>query len=98
MPFVTQVAIGKREVLSIFGGDYDTPDGTCLRDYIHVTDLAKAHVSAIEYNRKNHNKVIPINLGTGNGSSVLEIVNTFEKVTKIKINFKISWVTVGNCT
>ena len=90
LPFVTQVAIGKREVLSVFGDDYDTPDGTCLRDYIHVIDLAKAHVSAIEYNRKNHNKVIPINLGTGNGSSVLEIINTFEKVSKIKINYKIN--------
>jgi UDP-glucose 4-epimerase len=90
LPFVTQVAIGKREVLSVFGDDYDTPDGTCLRDYIHVIDLAKAHVSAVEYNRGNHNTVIPINLGTGNGSSVLEIINTFEKVSKIKINYKIN--------
>jgi len=90
LPIVTQVAIGKRDVLSVFGDDYDTPDGTCLRDYIHVIDLAKAHVSAVEYNRGNHNTVIPINLGTGNGSSVLEIINTFEKVSKIKINYKIN--------
>lgn len=85
MPYVAQVAVGRREKLTIFGNDYDTPDGTCRRDYIHVTDLAKGHVKAIEYVLK-HDGVEVFNLGTGTPYSVTEIVSTFEKVNNIKIN------------
>lgn len=91
VPFVTQTAIGIREQLSVFGGDYNTPDGTAIRDYIHVVDLAKAHVVAvdrmIEENQKK--KVEIFNLGTGNGFSVLEVVNSFEKVSGEKLNYTI---------
>lgn len=91
IPFVTQTAAGIREQLSIFGEDYNTPDGTAIRDYIHVVDLAKAHVIAIErlLNQKNKSNYEYFNLGTGKGSSVLEVVNTFEKVNKVKLNYKI---------
>lgn len=85
MPYVSQVAVGRRERLTIFGNDYDTPDGTCRRDYIHVVDLAKGHVKAIEYVLKNIGTEI-FNLGTGTPYSVTEIVDTFEKVNDIKIN------------
>lgn len=85
MPYVAQVAVGRREKLTIFGNDYDTPDGTCRRDYIHVTDLAKGHVKAIEYVLE-HDGVEVFNLGTGTPYSVTEIVSTFEKVNDIKIN------------
>ncbi|MDO4426899.1 MAG: UDP-glucose 4-epimerase GalE [Moraxella sp.] len=86
MPYISQVAVGKLEKLSVFGNDYDTVDGTGVRDYIHVVDLAKGHLKALEYlvNCDNENKVIgfePINLGTGNGTSVLELVNAFIKNT-----------------
>ncbi len=85
MPYVSQVAVGKRECLTIFGNDYPTPDGTCTRDYIHVVDLAIGHVKAIDYILKN--KCVEIfNLGTGVPYSVTEIVNTFEKVNGIKVN------------
>ncbi|MEA3505146.1 MAG: UDP-glucose 4-epimerase GalE [Bacteroidota bacterium] len=91
IPFLTQTAIGIREQLSVFGDDYNTPDGTAIRDYIHVVDLAKAHVIAV--NRmvnKNSKKDFEIfNLGTGKGSSVLEVINSFEKVTGEKLNYKI---------
>lgn len=85
MPYVTQVAVGKRECLTIFGNDYPTPDGTCTRDYIHVVDLAKGHVKAIDYILENHCMEI-FNLGTGTPYSVTEIVETFERVNNVKIN------------
>ena len=91
MPFVTQTAAGIREQLVVFGNDYDTPDGTCIRDYIHVTDLAKAHVKSCErllnYALKDNYEVF--NIGTGNGISVLEIIKAFEKYNNIKLNYTI---------
>lgn len=87
MPYITQVAIGKREILNIFGNDYNTHDGTGVRDYIHVVDLAKGHLCAL--NRIKENKGLDIyNLGTGIGYSVLDIVNTFQKVNNIKIPYR----------
>lgn len=88
MPYVSQVAVGKREKLTVFGGDYDTPDGTCRRDFIHVVDLAKAHLKAVEY-AVNHKGVEIFNIGTGTPYSVLDIIKTFEKVNGIKINYEI---------
>ncbi|MCX5773223.1 MAG: UDP-glucose 4-epimerase GalE [Fusobacteria bacterium] len=88
MPFITQVAVGKRERLSVFGCDYDTHDGTGVRDYIHVVDLAKGHVKAVEYIAKNSG-VEAINLGTGVGYSVLDIVKSFEKVNGVKVPYKL---------
>lgn len=85
MPYVAQVAVGRREKLTIFGNDYDTPDGTCRRDYIHVVDLAKGHVKAVDYILKSKGVEI-FNLGTGTPYSVTEIVDTFEKVNDMKIN------------
>jgi UDP-glucose 4-epimerase len=91
IPFITQTAIGKRECLSVFGNDYDTPDGTAIRDYIHVADLAKAHVIAVErlMNNKGRSEFEIFNLGTGNGFSVLEVIKAFEKVSGVKLNYKI---------
>ena len=91
VPFITQTAIGLREQLSVFGDDYPTPDGTCIRDYIHVVDLAKAHVVALNRLLKGNNKANyeTFNLGTGKGSSVLEVVNAFERVSGKKLNYKI---------
>jgi UDP-glucose 4-epimerase len=91
VPFITQTGIGLREQLSVFGDDYPTPDGTCIRDYIHVVDLAKAHVVALQRLLKNKNKsnFETFNLGTGKGSSVLEVVKSFEKVSGEKLNYKI---------
>ena len=89
MPFITQVAAGKREKLSVFGVDYNTIDGTGVRDFIHVVDLAKGHVKAIEAIVNNLTGVQAINLGTGNGQSVLELLNAFEKENKIKIPYSI---------
>lgn len=91
VPFITQTAIGMREQLSVFGSDYNTPDGTAIRDYIHVVDLAQAHVVAVErmINKIGKKNVEIFNLGTGNGFSVLEVINSFEKVTKEKLNYKI---------
>jgi len=91
VPFITQTAIGLREQLSVFGDDYPTPDGTCIRDYIHVVDLAKAHVVALGRLLQNKNKenYETFNLGTGKGSSVLEVVKSFEKVSGKKLNYKI---------
>ena len=91
VPFITQTAIGKREVLTVFGNDYPTPDGTCIRDYIHVVDLAKAHVKAIEFlEQKKYTEAYSVfNLGTGQGNSVLEVIQSFEKVTEVKVNYKI---------
>lgn len=91
VPFITQTAIGLREQLSVFGDDYPTPDGTCVRDYIHVVDLAKAHVIALKRLLENKNKANyeTFNLGTGTGSSVLEVIKSFEKVSGEKLNYKI---------
>ena len=85
MPFITQVAVGKREYLTIFGRDYPTPDGTCRRDYIHVVDLAKGHVKAIDFILKQEKCCEIINLGTGKPYSVTEIVETFERVNNVRV-------------
>ncbi len=89
VPYITQVAAGIREKLSVFGNDYDTPDGTCIRDFIHVTDLAKAHVKALE--KIERTDVTPyydvFNVGTGQGNSVLEVISTFEKVNNLRLNY-----------
>lgn len=100
VPFITQTAIGLREQLSVFGDDYPTPDGTCIRDYIHVVDLAKAHVTALKrlIDNKNADKVEVFNLGTGKGNSVLEVINAFEKVTGQKLNYKIVARRAGDIT
>ena len=92
VPFITQTAAGVRECLSVFGDDYDTPDGSCLRDYIDVVDLAKAHVVAITrmVEDKSKQKYEIFNVGTGNGVSVLELVNSFERVNELKLNYKIA--------
>ena len=91
VPFITQTAAGLRDQLSVFGDDYPTEDGSCIRDYIHVVDLAKAHVVALERLLKDRNssQFETFNIGTGKGSSVLEVVNAFEKVTQQKLNYKI---------
>lgn len=88
MPYISQVAAGKLKKLSIYGDDYPTADGTGVRDYIHVVDLAKGHVKALEY-LHNHNGVSVHNLGTGKGTSVLELVKAFEQVNQIKVPYKI---------
>ena len=88
LPYVARVATGQLACLKVFGGDYDTPDGTGIRDYIHVVDLAKGHVCATQYAKKHHGW-IAINLGTGNGYSVLDVVKTFEKVSHKKITYQI---------
>ncbi|HIT34065.1 MAG TPA: UDP-glucose 4-epimerase GalE [Candidatus Faecousia intestinigallinarum] len=89
MPYITQVAIGRREKLSVYGGDYPTPDGTGVRDYIHVVDLAKGHVAAVKYTTE-HTGCEAFNLGTGTGYSVLDIVNTFAAVNQIPIPYQIT--------
>lgn len=89
MPYISKVASGKLECLSVFGNDYDTKDGTGVRDYIHVVDLAKGHIKAVEKLDKEKNGLYIYNLGTGCGYSVLDMINTFEKVNGIKINYKI---------
>lgn len=89
LPFVTQTAIGKQDCLTVFGDDYPTSDGTCIRDYIHVCDLAEAHVQAIEYiSTTNANSNVQVNIGTGKGTSVLELINAFEEVSGKKLNWK----------
>lgn len=91
VPFITQTAIGIREVLTVFGNDYKTKDGTCIRDYIHVVDLAKAHVKSLEYIEKSqstgYNEIF--NIGTGNGNSVLELINTFQEISGQELNYKL---------
>ena len=91
IPYLTQTAMGIRKELSVFGDDYNTPDGSCIRDYINVVDLAKAHVIAMDrmLENKSDEKVEIFNLGTGNGVSVLELINTFEKATGVKVPHKI---------
>ena len=88
MPYIAQVAVGRRDHLSVFGNDYDTHDGTGVRDYIHVVDLARGHVCAIEYMQKHKGENV-FNLGTGMGYSVLDMVKAFERVTGIKIPYEI---------
>ncbi len=91
IPYLTQTAIGIREQLSVFGDDYNTPDGSCIRDFINVVDLAKAHVIAIDriLEKKQNDKVEVFNIGTGRGLSVLELINAFEAATGVKLNYKI---------
>ena len=91
LPFVTQTAIGLRKQLQVYGDDYETPDGSCIRDYIHVVDLAKAHVIAVKrmLQGKSLHNVETFNLGTGRGLSVLEILKTFEEVNDVKVPFKV---------
>lgn len=100
VPFITQTGIGLREQLSVYGDDYPTPDGTAIRDYIHVVDLAKAHVVAMHrlIENKNLEKVETFNLGTGTGSSVLEVINAFEKVSGKKLPYKIVGRREGDIT
>lgn len=100
VPFITQTGIGLREQLSVYGDDYPTPDGTAIRDYIHVVDLAKAHVVAMHrlVENKNLEKVETFNLGTGTGSSVLEVINAFEKVSGKKLPYKIVGRREGDIT
>ena len=88
MPYITQVAIGRRDHLSIFGNDYDTPDGTGVRDYIHVVDLAKGHVAAVKYVTENEGCEV-FNLGTGTGYSVLDMVHAFEEANGVKVPYEI---------
>lgn len=88
MPYVARVAAGILPQLTIFGDDYDTPDGTCLRDYLHVVDLAKGHLKAIDY-ASTHTGIEAVNLGTGNGVSVLELIHAFERATGVKVPYVI---------
>ena len=88
MPYITQVAIGKRDHLSVFGNDYDTPDGTCVRDYIHVVDLALGHVKAVQ-KVEGEKGIFIYNLGTGKGYSVLDVVNAFKKASGVDIKYEI---------
>jgi UDP-glucose 4-epimerase len=91
VPAITQTAIGKLPTMQIHGNDYDTRDGSCLRDYIHVCDIAHAHTLALDYlvHKKNANKVEIFNLGTGDGYTVLEVIAAFEKVSGVKLNYTI---------
>ena len=91
LPFVTQTAMGLRSELKVFGNDYDTPDGSCIRDYIHVVDLARAHVVAVKrmIEKKSEQQLEMFNLGTGVGLSVLEIINNFERVTGVKVPYQV---------
>lgn len=100
LPYITQTAIGVRQQLSVFGDDYDTPDGSCIRDYINVVDLAKAHVKAIErmLGHKSEEDVEIFNLGTGQGVSVLELIHTFEEATGVKLNYRIAERREGDIT
>lgn len=89
VPFITQTAIGKRRKLTVFGNDYNTPDGSNVRDYIHVVDLAKAHVAALKYMESDFKGYDMFNIGTGKGSSVLEVIHSFEKTTGVKLDYEI---------
>ncbi len=91
MPYISQVAVGKRDHLNVFGGDYDTKDGTGVRDYIHVMDLSEAHLKALEYlNKHATHKPLVVNIGTGKGYSVLDMVKAFEKASGRKVSYKIT--------
>ena len=98
IPHLTQTAIGERDKLSVFGDDYNTPDGSCIRDFINVVDLAKAHIVAIQriLEKKQNERVEIFNIGTGYGISVLELIKTFEKVTGVKINYQIEGRRLGD--
>ena len=91
VPFITQTAIGKREKITVFGNDYDTPDGSCIRDYIHVVDLAKAHIAALKRmeNTAGDETFNVYNIGTGKGNTVLEVIKAFESSTGVKLNYQI---------
>lgn len=91
VPVITQTAIGKRKEMTVFGNDYSTRDGSCVRDYIHVMDIANAHTKALQYIMEDRNKsnCEIFNLGTGNGVTVLELINAFEKVSGVKLNYKV---------
>lgn len=89
MPFISKVATRELECLNVFGNDYNTPDGTGVRDYIHIVDLAKAHIKGLERLDKDKKGMHIYNLGTGKGYSVLEMINAFERVNNIKVNYKI---------
>ena len=96
VPYITQTMAGIRESLTVFGSDYETPDGTCIRDYIHVVDLAKAHILALAHNSKNNPEIF--NLGTGTGTSVLELIQAFEEVTTKKLNWNFGPRRAGDVT
>jgi UDP-glucose 4-epimerase len=98
VPYITQTAIGLRPELKIFGNDYDTPDGSCIRDYLHVSDLARAHVVAVKrlIEKKNRKDYEIFNLGTGKGVSVLEAINSFERVSGVKLKYKIAGRRAGD--
>ena len=89
VPYITQTAAGKIDKLTVFGNDYNTKDGTCIRDFIHVVDLAEAHVAALNYSEKMNETVDVFNVGTGQGNTVLELIETFEKVNKLNLNYSI---------
>ena len=96
VPYITQTAAGKREKLTVFGNNYDTKDGTCIRDFIHVVDLAEAHVVALDYSEKMNEAVDVFNVGTGSGNTVLELIETFEKVNNLKLNYSIGERRLGD--
>lgn len=98
VPFITQTAFGLRKELKVFGNDYNTPDGSCIRDYLHVVDLAKAHVTAVKrlIENKNKSNYEVFNLGTGKGVSVLEAIKSFERVSGIRINYQITGRRAGD--
>ena len=98
-PYITQVAAGVLNELTIFGSDWPTIDGTCIRDYIHIMDLAEGHIAALNYLNQSKNQIVNLNLGTGLGTSVLELVEKFEEVNNIKISRKFSSRRIGDsCT
>jgi UDP-glucose 4-epimerase len=98
VPYITQTAIGLQDELKVFGSDYNTPDGSCIRDYLHVVDLAKAHVAAVKrlIDRKNKKNYEVFNLGTGKGVSVLEAIKSFERVSGLKLTYKITGRRAGD--
>ena len=87
VPYITQTAAGKREKLTVFGNNYDTKDGTCIRDFIHVMDLSEAHVASLKYSESMSETVDVFNVGTGKGNTVLELIETFERVNDVKLNY-----------
>lgn len=87
LPYITQTALGIREKLTVFGGDYQTADGTCVRDYIHVMDLAEAHVAALDKIEENQNNPLIVNIGTGKGTSVLEMIQSFDEIVGVKLPY-----------
>lgn len=88
-PYIAQVAVGRRDKLFVYGGDYPTPDGTGIRDYVHVVDLAEGHIAALEYIHEQGNILLTLNLGTGQGYSTLDVINAFERVTRLRIPYQI---------